>query len=212
MRLLLVRHGESEGNIKHTFQEREDPLTARGRRQGRELAAYLSQRDDISAIYTSPLARAFETAQIIGAATGLAPESREGLVEIDTGEAAGIGFQEWEARFPDIARRFHDGGIDFTFPGGESARQLCERTATEIARIVERHHADPGAVIVVSHGGALAWILAFLAGEPRDAWPPHRFDNCSITEVEIDPNSREGMTFICRNEVGHLSPEPEIHP
>ena len=62
MQLLLVRHGESAGNLTRILQGRDDPLTERGRRQARELAAYLGARGDVRAIYTSPLGRAAETA------------------------------------------------------------------------------------------------------------------------------------------------------
>ena len=205
MRLLLVRHGESIGNITQLLQWRDEPLTERGRRQAREIAAYLAARGDVRALYTSPLARAVETGRVIGAAVGIEPELRDGLAEIDVGDAAGWTFEAWSARFPDEARRYHSEGIDYAFPGGESGRQLGVRTAAEIDRIIAAHDGNEGAIVVVSHGGALGWILAYLLQESRDPWPRHQFDNCSITEVTIDAQQ---VTVVCRNEVGHLSPEP----
>ena len=85
MRLLLVRHGETVGNILRQLQGDDDPLTERGRRQAREVASYLAGRGDLRALYASPLIRAFETAQVIGAAVGLAPQPRPGLAEINVG-------------------------------------------------------------------------------------------------------------------------------
>ncbi len=64
-------------------------------------------------------------------------------------------------------------------------------------------------MVVVSHGGALAWIVGHLLQESRDTWPRHPFDNCSLTEVDIDVDDPHNATFMCRNEVGHLSPEPD---
>ena len=210
MRLLLVRHGESMGNVTQVLQGRDDPLTERGRRQARQIALHLAARGDVRAIYVSPLARAFETGQIIAEAIGLhlQPEPREGLAEIDVGHAAGMRFDDWTAQCPEEARRFHAEGLDYTFPGGESGRQLGARTAAEIDRILEEHRGDPSAVVVVSHGGALAWIVAHLLQEPRDTWPSHSFDNCSLTEVHIDGEDAQHVTFVCRNDVGHLVPEP----
>jgi broad specificity phosphatase PhoE len=73
MQLLLLRHGETAGNIARQLQDEHDPLTERGRRQAQALAAALSQRGQLSALYASPHIRAFETAQIVGAAVGLTP-------------------------------------------------------------------------------------------------------------------------------------------
>ena len=209
MQLLLVRHGESAGNLTRILQGRDDPLTERGRRQARELAAHLAARGDVRAIYTSPLARAAETARIIGGAVGLTPEPREGLAEINVGKAEGFTFEDWAARFPEEAARFHGEGVDYAFPGGETGRQLGARTAAEIDRIIGENRLEGGAVVVVSHGGALAWTIAHLLRQGRDTWPRHQLDNCSITEVTVDPADSQAVTFVCQNEIGHLSPEPE---
>ena len=209
MQLLLVRHGESAGNLTRILQGRDDPLTERGRRQAREIAAYLAARSDVCALYTSPLARAYETAAIIGEAVGLRPVPREALAEISVGEAEGLTLEEWTAHFPEEAERFRAEGVDYAFPGGETGLQLGARTAAEIDEIISAHRLEPGAVVVVSHGGALAWVISHLLREPRDAWPRHQLDNCSLTEVTIDPSDSQAVTFVCQNEVGHLSPEPE---
>jgi 2,3-bisphosphoglycerate-dependent phosphoglycerate mutase len=208
MQLLLIRHGESAGNVSRRLQGRDDPLTERGRRQAREVAAFLAGRGDLRALYTSPLARAFETAEIIGAAVGLAPIPLAGLAEIDVGEAAGLTFDEWAARDPDAAARFRTEGTNFVWPGGESGLQLAARVAATIDEIIGAHHLERGAVAVVSHGGALGWLIDHLLREPRDRWPQHQLQNCSLTEITIDPDE-QAVTFVCRNEVGHLSPEPD---
>lgn len=208
MQLLLVRHGESSGNLTRQLQHREEPLTERGQRQASELAAFLVDRPDLRVIYTSPLVRAHQTAAIIGAAIGLRPIALEGLAEINVGHAAGMTFDDWAARDPQAADRWREEGLDFVWPGGESGRQLAARTAAEIDRIISVHRLDRGAVVVVSHGGALAWTIAHLLREPRDRWPDHQLLNCSLTEITIDPDE-QAVTFVCHNEVGHLSPEPE---
>lgn len=205
MRLLLVRHGESAGNITQVLQARDETLTERGRRQAGQIAAHLATRDDLRALYTSPLARAHETSRIIGAAVGLVPQLEEDLAEISVGDAAGLTFKEWAARFPDEARRFHSEGVAYTFPGGENGLQLGARTAAAIDRLIATHKHEPGTIVVVSHGGALGWILAHLQGEPAGVWPRHQFDNCSITELAIDPASGGISEVVCRNEIGHLA-------
>jgi broad specificity phosphatase PhoE len=208
MQLLLVRHGESTGNVTRQLQKHDEPLTERGQRQARELAAFLADRPDLRIVYTSPLRRAVETATLIGAAIGLRPIPLPGLAEIDVGDAAGYTFDEWSAHDPESARRWRDEGIDYVWPGGESGRQLAARTAAEIDRIISAHRLDRGAVVVVSHGGALAWMIAHLLREPRDRWPAHQLHNCSLTEITVEADE-QAVNFVCHNEIGHLSPEPE---
>ncbi len=211
MRLLLVRHGETEGNVRRRLQGSEDPLTERGRRQAAEIAAHLSGRDDIVALYASPYRRAFDTASAIGDALGVEPEPRPALAELDVGDAAGYRFEAWIEEFPEEAGRFRLEGVNYRWPGGESGLDLSARAEGEMGRILESHRREAGAVVVVSHGGALAWIIAHLLGEPDGEWPHSytRLDNCSITEAEIPPNGSGPAKFLYTNEVGHLTPDPD---
>jgi broad specificity phosphatase PhoE len=215
MRLLLVRHGETVGNILRQLQGDDDPLTERGRRQAREVAAYLAGRGDVRALYASPLIRAFETAQVIGAAVGLAPQPRPGLAEINVGAVAGLTFDEWGTRFPEQLQLFRADGVSFAWPGGESGRDIATRTAAEIEWLIARHRDEPGVACVVSHGGALAWSIVHLLREPGDRWPREhmRIANCAVSEVELDPErwlAGEPATFLCRNEVGHLTVDEDV--
>jgi broad specificity phosphatase PhoE len=210
MQLLLVRHGETVGNVERRLQGVEDPLTERGKRQAHELAVHLATRGDVRSLYTSPLPRAFETARTIGDAVALAPVPRAALAEVNVGNAAGHQFSEWADRYPEEARHFREGGVDYAWPGGESGLEVAARTAAEIDGIISVHRLERGAVVVVSHGGALAWIIAHLLHEPRDRWPRDhmQLENCSLTEITIDPHYSQAITFVCRNEVGHLTPDP----
>ena len=211
MRLLLVRHGETEGNLRRRLQGADDPLTERGRRQAGEIAAHISGRCDVVALYASPYRRAFDTARAIGDALGVEPELRAALAELDVGDAAGYRFEAWVEEFPEEAERFRQEGVDYRWPGGESGLDLSARTEEEIGRILEAHRREAGSVVVVSHGGALAWIIAHLLGEPDGEWPHSytRLDNCSVTEAEIPPNGTGPAKFLYTNEVGHLSPDPD---
>lgn len=210
MRLLLARHGQTTGNKDRRLQGSDDPLTPLGRRQAQELASHLARRGDVAALYASPYVRARETARAVGEALGLEPALRSGLAELNVGDAAGYRFDDWAAKFPEEVERFRAGGVDYQWPGGESGRQLGERTAREMDRIVEDHHGDEGSIVVVSHGGALAWMLVHLLREPGDRWPSEHLnlDNCSITEVEVNHGDSPAV-ILSRNETGHLTPEPD---
>lgn len=208
MQLLLVRHGESTGNVTRVLQPADEPLTERGREQARTIAARLAARGDARRLYASPLRRAFETASIIGEAVGLPVEPDARFAEIDVGTAAGLTFDAWAAANPEEARRFQTEGVDYEFPGGESGRRLGTRTAQAIDELLSTHRMLDGAVVVVSHGGALAWAVSHLLHEPRDEWPRRLFDNCSLTEVTVDPDA-QAVSFVCLNEISHFSPPPE---
>ncbi len=209
MRLLLVRHGETLGNVERRLQGADDPLTERGRRQAREISAHLSRRTDIVALYTSPFVRALETAQSIGEALRLKPLSRDRLAEVDVGRASGYRFEEWAEQFPEEAEKFQTQGMDYAWPEGESGHDVSARSAAELDRILAEHREASDAVVVVSHGGTLAWIISHLLGEPGDEWPHEhmRLENCSITEADVPKDGP--ATFLYTNEIGHLSPSPD---
>lgn len=208
MQLIMVRHGKSIGNITRVLQGRDEVLTERGRMQARAVAASIAQRYDVRAIYASPLARAWETAHFIGAAVGVVPEPREPLAEIDVGDAAGLTIEQWIEQNPGKDEAWLAQGIDFVWPGGESGRHLGERIAAELDRIIEAHRAVDGSIVVVSHGGALAWAVGHLLQESLESWPRHEFGNCSITEVQVGASPNDANLFVCRNDLAHLSDVP----
>lgn len=129
------------------------------------------------------------------------------------GKAAEHRFDDWAAEFPEETERFRTGGVDYVWPGGESGRQLGERVAREMDYIVREHSCEKGSVVVVSHGGALTWMLVHLLEETGDEWPSEHlnFDNCSVSEVEIRHDGSPAVV-LRRNDTGHLSPEPEEEP
>ena len=108
--LYLARHGESDWNAANRFQGHSDrPLTELGRRQAEALAGKLESHAALTAIYSSPLARAYETASIVGARLGLQPTPVDDLREVDVGGWSGLSRSEVEARYPDAFRRWLDG-------------------------------------------------------------------------------------------------------
>ena len=190
MLLLLVRHGQSLGNIEARIQGSDDPLTDFGREQAKAVAARLARRHDVTHLYASPLDRAMETAGIIGSATGRTPVPIAGLAEIDAGRAAGLLWSDWRAANPDLAAIMADPNRPMTqgWDGGENGTQFGARVIAAYDEIVTRHTGTDDVVVAVGHGGSLAWIAAKAHGDPLDAWPGARGGllNCSISELVID--------------------------
>jgi probable phosphoglycerate mutase len=206
MRLILIRHGQSQGNLEARIQGHDDPLTDLGRTQARAAGEALARRGDITHLYASSLDRAVETALLIGEAIGLTPVRVPGLAEIDVGTAAGLRWTEWVARNPDVAARIEASERLLTdrWEGGESGQEFVDRVFAAYDEIVNRHLGTDDVVAAVSHGGPLAWISARLHGDPIDQWPSERgiFLNCSISELDVDADGHGEVLAL--NRTDHL--------
>jgi probable phosphoglycerate mutase len=188
MLLLLVRHGQSMGNVEGRIQGDNDPLTDFGRSQAQAVAEAMKQRGDVTNLYASPLDRAMETATIIGAAVGQTPVPIMGLAEINAGRAAGLLWTDWRDQNPELAERMANRTVDDGWEGGETGNQFGYRVLAAYDEIVTRHVGTDDVVVAVGHGGSLAWIAAKAHGDPLDVWPMARagFENCSISQLLVD--------------------------
>jgi broad specificity phosphatase PhoE len=162
--IFLARHGESDWNVEKRFQGHTDrPLTERGRDQAHALADLVAA-EKIDAVYTSPLSRARETADIIAARAGLDPVVLPGLREVDTGSWSGLSRADVEARFPEGFARWRSGGSGWE--DGETYEQMAERVIGALRTIAEGH--PDGRVLVISHGGPIRAIHAAAEGVAID--------------------------------------------
>jgi probable phosphoglycerate mutase len=169
-RILLARHGETEWNRVGRWQGHADPpLNQTGRRQAAELADRLG-RDGISAVYSSDLARARETACAVARRLGLEVVEDRGLREIDVGSWSGLTRAEVEQRFPDGYASWLAGEIGHD---GETREQLTARVVAAIATIAARHGPDDN-VLVVTHGGVIRALRRHASGDPGEG-----IENCA---------------------------------
>jgi broad specificity phosphatase PhoE len=156
-RILLLRHGESEWNAQGRWQGHGDPsLTELGRAQAREAGAQLASAG-IERIVSSDLARAFETAQLVAAALGLAVERDALWRERDIGIWTGLTRDEIAARWPRDYAHFRSHHADARPGGGESDAMLRARAHAALAALRARHSGE--CVLVVAHRG-IARMLA----------------------------------------------------
>lgn len=160
-RLILARHGETDWNRENRFQGQADPpLNAVGRRQSAELAEALAG-ESLARVYTSPLRRAAETAEIVARRLGLEVEPVDALSEIDVGAWSGLKRDEVAARFPDTYARWLE-RAPHGFEGGETYEQLGARVVPAIRLLADRHPAET--LLVVTHGGPSRVLQAHAAG------------------------------------------------
>jgi broad specificity phosphatase PhoE len=156
-RFLLIRHAESTWNAEGRWQGQADPpLSALGREQARELGRALAGRD-IRALVASDLARAAETARILGEVLGLSPRLDARLRELDVGEWSGLSRDEVVARWPETYERLRAGDVDARPDGGETFRELRVRVHEALLELAQAH--PVGLVAVVTHGGAIRSLL-----------------------------------------------------
>ncbi len=191
--LYLIRHAEAEGNAEGRIMGQQDlPLTARGREQARALGAWcVSQGLVFGTIFASDLARAWDTATILAAATGSpAPLSRPGLRELGRGELEGRTYAE--ARSLRAVARGLEPLPAVTQRIAESGREL---------RAAALEHQ----VAAVAHGGFLARLLRFYLGlppEPRPGEMSFSLDNSGFSIVDFRP-PRPGLLAV--NALPHLA-------
>ena len=204
MRLLLIRHGESEGNAERRLQGRgEYPLSDRGREQARRLAERLGDEyGGVAAIYTSSLSRAAETAQILAEVIDAPVIGDDRLREYDVGKLTGLTMEEIRERFPQVYAAWEKDVEEWVpFPGSEGNEGFDRRVRQVFAEIIARHGSDEN-VIVVSHGGTLGVYLGQIVGLPAGRRSPFAFDNASLTVVDL---SRPRPRLVQHNDTCHLA-------
>lgn len=166
MTILLARHGETDWNRENRFQGHADvPLNDRGREQARALADDLAS-EGITAVYSSTLSRAFETAQIAADRLGLPVRTDPRLMEVDVGSWSGLTRDEIAGRWPQAFENWKAGVAGWD---GESYDDLGVRTLAALLEIAARHPGET--VLAVAHGGAVRVTLAH--AEELDV-PSHR--------------------------------------
>lgn len=181
VRLYLVRHAESTWNAEDRVQGQADPpLSERGRQQAAQLAARF-RGEGIAGMYASPLHRARQTAEPIADALGLSVRIDERLKEHNMGLFTGLVWTDIAVRFPEFAATWMEQPLDM--PGGEKHLAFRARAVSALQDIVARHPSSK--VVVVSHGGILGEYLSHVLGLATDRRHPFRFDNASVSLVEV---------------------------
>jgi 2,3-bisphosphoglycerate-dependent phosphoglycerate mutase len=176
-RLILVRHGETQWNVPGRYQGQLDsPLTGTGLAQAGALAERLAAHS-VTALYTSDLGRARQTAEIISLRIGCEVISHVGLRERHLGFFQGTTRQEARTRWPEDYRQLKSSNPDYAPAGGESHRTLTTRAMAALKDIAARH-ADK-TIAVVTHGGPLSALLRHVLGIPLEA--PRRFARANAT-------------------------------
>lgn len=161
IRIILVRHGETEWNRLHRFQGRSDiVLNAKGNNQANALSLAL-QNETITAIFTSPLERAFETALQISRFHPSTPLIKEsGFMEMDLGDFEGMEAQRWATEHHEFRKTWERQPAGLAMPGGESLTDVQQRAIAALERICKAYRSG-STLLICSHNFVIGSLLCF---------------------------------------------------
>jgi probable phosphoglycerate mutase len=176
--LYLVRHGQTAYNATGRVQGWLDvPLDDVGKMQALSVGRRFANKR-ISAVYTSPLSRAAETAKAIAAACNRDLILDVRLREYNMGDWTGLTGDEIAAAAPGMHLEGHEAQI----PNGESAQDMRRRVEAFLTDIVSKH-TSRDTLVAVSHGGTLGMVVAAMLNMPAVRRQPFTFGNTAITKV-----------------------------
>jgi broad specificity phosphatase PhoE len=193
MRLLLIRHGQTPGNVLGQLDTAHPGpgLTELGERQAEALSRALAN-ERIHALYASTLIRTQITAAPLARVHGLETEVLQGIHEIEAGALEKMTDHASHKRYMGTIFSWADGHLDHRMPAGPSGRDFFERYDAAIAKIAARENGGGNSVsvAVVSHGAAIRVWAGLRAGniEP-DFAIKHALDNTGIVALDGDPDS-----------------------
>ncbi|MEV4238612.1 MULTISPECIES: histidine phosphatase family protein [unclassified Nocardia] len=188
-RLILVRHGETEGNVAKILDTRVPglPLTERGAAQAKTFGSSLLRPP--KALFCSAALRARQTAGYIEAATGVPVEVLDDIHEVQVGELEGLNTEAAHSYFQRIYRAWHEGDLAERPPGGESGYDVLARFLPVVEDLRTKYLANggDGDILVVSHGAAMRLVSRNLSGVAPPFTTNNHLDNTETIELVPRP-------------------------
>ena len=184
-RFILVRHGQSEGNLVRSFLGHTDlDITELGHRQAECTAEYL-KNEKIDVIYASDLKRAWNTAEHIAAKKDLSIIADSELREIYAGEWENRLFNDLETDFAEDFKIWREDIGQARPTGGESVKELSERIIAELNRIASMYNGET--VCIATHATPIRMVGVKAMGLDIDEaknvpWAP----NASVTVIDVE--------------------------
>jgi len=198
LRLIMVRHGETEGECGLRYWGSTDiKLNTNGLKQAQKLKKRLSS-EKLDVIYCSGRIRAIETAETITEAHNIELIKCDELNEIDFGKIEGLNFEEISQKYPELTEQWLKWSQNLAFPDGENFEQFNNRALKFVKRL--RKHCLDETMLVVGHGGPFSLILCHLLGIDLKHWWQFIFGLASISILDVKP---ESSVLIRLGEINH---------
>lgn len=207
-RLIYVRHCEAEGNTNGVIQGRTDSdISGNGATQ-LELVSMRLRNEPFAAIYSSPLRRAYKTAQAINRYHNLTIQVDPRLSEIDVGAWEGRSWEEIAQEQSPLLKLWDESPALFCAEGGESMSDVYKRMWEAALDIVRANEGKT--VCVVSHGCAIRNLLCHAKGWPVDRIGEINWcDNTAVSVVDFDEEMHANV--ITMNDASHIPPELSVY-
>lgn len=199
MRLLIARHGQTKHNLDHRYQGITDaPLNETGRAQATQLADRLAG-EKIDLIYSSPLMRSTQTAELIAKVNTIEIKKDERLREISFGDWEGMSYDEIKAQSADLLKKWINDPAHVPPPNGETLIQLATRVRDAVDELKSQH--TDQTVLVVTHGGVIRTMLCLALGLDLNRHMQFESATGSLSELSF---YEEGVSLKLFNGISHL--------
>lgn len=185
MKLFLIRHGQTDWNVKGKIQGSCDTeLNDTGIKQAEELSNMIIKNDyKFSKIYSSPQKRALKTAEVLSRVTKVEHVAIEDLKEINFGEWEGMSWKEVEEKYLAEYEKWYMNRRYTKPPKGESYQEMLERVLSVLHKIINDNCDD---VAIVTHSAVIMCIQCYLTKTPFHKMLNFKAENTSITEIDSD--------------------------
>ena len=195
MEIVLVRHGATDWNLQGRCQGSSDrELSEAGIRQAGQIAELLGA-EELSAVYSSHLRRARQTAELISRPHDLPVRIEEDLRELDHGELEGLAFNEIKTRYGEFLTRWRSHPADICVPGGERLADVAARAWNGLSQIMLRH-SNAARLLVVSHNFPILGIVCRITGTPLNDYRTFHLDPCGVTRLGHAPGTGWTLTHV----------------
>ncbi len=198
--IYLVRHGQTVWNEEGKLCGSSDvPLSDEGLVQAQKVAARM-KNVDLSAVYSSPLLRARQTAEAIASHHNLPVQVEPDLREVDYGEWEGLKVDEAMEKFPELERLRREDPMNFVAPKGEPMKNFAQRVIAAVQRIALRHPDET--ICIVAHQTVNRFILCWVLQMDFRLWRQLRQDPACVNLLQV---REDGMWRVCLvNDTCHL--------
>lgn len=180
--LLLARHGQTDDNLEPLRAQgfRDTPLNEVGLEQAHALAERVATECEVRSLWSSDLARARVTAEVVGRRIGLQPQLDARLREGSRGDWEGRRFIDIAREEPEAYAAWMRGGADFRFPGGESLQEHSDRVWEALEEI---RASAPLPALVVCHRGSIRAVLCRFDPRGLDAFHEYDVPNTGVVAL-----------------------------
>jgi len=199
VKVILVRHGETDWNRKEVFRGRIDvALNQNGRKQAQALAE-ATREFHIDAIYSSPLSRSLETAEAVAGIHCMSVKLADGFIDFHYGDWQGLEHREVEKNFPDLYREWHESPHLVQIPGGENLYDVSRRSLEELERLSVK--CEGQTIMIASHRVVNKVLLCAVMGLDNSHFWDLRQSNCCLNIFEF---SKDRCIIHLLNDTCHL--------